>query len=210
LSEPLNSDATPLPAGAGRDLQKWIVPVLVIAVLASEVVLLRQNRQLRQNEAAARMGSSDLRKRTDRAAYEATLLARCRPFGTASAATPRALDVSIYFAVDRDCFSCIEKTVTLWSGAVQTLPAGVTVRGYTEIDGTLMQKTVDDLKAAFPVTNVPGFARKVGELGVTNTPVVLVSDPATGRVLMTHAPVTWKDDDRAFVERVRAAATPCG
>lgn len=209
MSEQANSDATPLPA-AGRDLTKWFLIALVVAVLASEVMLLRQNRQLRMQAAIEHTTNTDLRNRKDRAVYEATLLARCRPFGTPVATAPRPLDVSIYFAVDRDCFSCIEKTVDVWNEAIKTLPPSVTVRGYTKIDGTLMQKSVDGLKAAFPVTNVPHATRELSALGVTNTPVVLVSDPATGRVLMTHAPVTWQDDDRAFAERVRAAATPCG
>jgi hypothetical protein len=188
-----------------------IVVVLIVATVASEIVLLNQNRALKKRMAATQALASDLRglhMRTDRGAYEAALLGRCRPFAApATAAQP--LDVAIYFSLDRDCSSCIEETITVWNEAAKGLPANVTLRGYTEIDGTNMQKALDALKPAFPVTSISHLARQLQEAGVTNTPVVVVSDPASGRILMTHAPVSWEKNDRAFVERVRAAATPC-
>lgn len=204
---------TPITAPAGRDLTKWIVGALIVAALASEVVLLRQNRALKQRVAASQSMAEELRDarmRNNRSTYEATLLGRCQPFGAPAQQAPRPLDVSIYFAVDRDCSSCVEETVSVWSEAVKTLPAGVTVRAYTEVDGTLMQKAVDGMKPAFPVTSIPQFSRKLQEAGVSTTPAVVVSDPASGRILMANAPVSWDKTDRAFVEKVRAAATRCG
>jgi hypothetical protein len=214
LSEPANSEGTPVAATpAGRGFTAWIVAALIVGAAASEVVLLRQNRALKKRVATAQsmaVDLRDLRMRTDRGAYEATLLGRCQPLGAPARTAARPLDVAIYFALDRDCSSCIAETVAVWSEAAKTLPANVTVRGYTEVDGTNMQKSVDDMKPAFPVTSIPHFSRTLEEAGVAHTPVVLVSDPTSGRVLMTHAPVTWEKNDRAFVERVRAAAMPCG
>ncbi len=191
----------------------WVVAVLIVAAVASEVVLLRKNRALQKRVAAAQSMSADLRDlrlRTDRSAFEVALLGRCRPFGQpAQLAAARPLDVAIYFSVDHDCSSCLEETITVWNEAAKALPANVTVRGYTEIDGTMMQKALDDMKPAFPVTSIPHFSRQLQQAGVALTPVVVVSDPTSGRILMTHAAVSWEKNDRAFVERVRAAATPC-
>ncbi len=198
---------------ASSDVTKWVVAALIVAVLASEVVLLRQNRALKKRLAAAQSMSVDLRNlrmRTDRGAYEATLLGRCQPFGAPAQTAARPLDVAIYFAVDGDCLACIQETVAVWSEAVKTLPANVTVRGYTEIDGTNMQKTIDAMKPAFAVTSIPHFKREAEKAGVLHTPMVVVSDPTSGRIVMTYAPVLWEKNDRAFVARVRAAATPCG
>ncbi|HEX7154903.1 MAG TPA: hypothetical protein VF618_25710 [Thermoanaerobaculia bacterium] len=210
MSEQISSEVTPVSTPANRDFTKWIVAALVVAVIGSEVVLLRQNRALKKRVAAAQTLSVDvknLRMQTDRNAYQAALLGQCQPFGSGTA-TARPLDVSIYFSVDRDCGSCLAETVTVWNEALHTLPSTVTVRGYTEVDGTEAQKAVDALRVAFPLTVVPQFRRKLEAIGVTHTPVVVVSD-VTGRILMTHAAVTWEKNDRQFVERVRAAATAC-
>lgn len=213
MSEPAGSEGTPIVAApGGRNVTMWIVAVLIVATVASEIVLLGQNRALKQRVRAVQSMSSDLRDlrmRTDRGAYEVALLGRCRPFAVPARTAAQPLDVAIYFSVDHDCFSCIEETIAVWNEAAKALPANVTVRGYTEIDGTNMQKTVDAMKPAFPVTSIPHLSRQLQAAGVTNTPVVVVSDPASGRILMTHAPVSWEKNDRAFVERVRAAATPC-
>ena len=190
----------------------WMAAALIVAVAASEVVLLRQNRRLQTRMAAVQSMSGDLRNlrmRTDRAAFEAALLGRCRPFGEPAQTAARPLDVAIYFSIDHDCSSCVEETIAVWNEAVKGLPANVTVRGYTEIDGTNMQKALDEMKPAFPVTSIPHLSRQLQEAGVGHTPVVVVSDPTSGRILMTHAPVSWEKNDRAFVERVRATATPC-
>jgi hypothetical protein len=190
----------------------WVVAVLIVAAVASEVVLLLRNRALQKRVAAVQSMSvdlRDLRMRTDRGAFEAALLGRCRPFGERAQTAARPLDVAIYFSVDHDCSSCVEETIAVWNEAAKGLPANVTVRGYTEIDGTNMQRTLDEMKPAFPVTSIPHFSRQLQGAGVGHTPVVVVSDPTSGRILMTHAPVSWEKNDRAFVERVRAAATPC-
>ena len=199
-----------------RDYGKWVIAALVVAVAGSQVYVTLQNRQLRQRVNAANAVSSQmnfLRTQSDRTLFEASMTGRCRPFfdGAAAAAPARPLDVAIYFSLNRDCMSCVEDVVKQWNAAMKSPTAkGFTVRGYTDIDGTSAQTTIDrDLKPSFPVTDVDDLEQKLSAAGINSTPVVFVSEPGTGRVLLTYAPQVGEKGDRSLVERLHAVLTPC-
>jgi hypothetical protein len=198
-----------------RDFGKWVVIALCLIVAASEIFVVRQNWQLRQRVSAANAVSSKinyLRSKSEQTLYEASMTGRCRPFFDSAAAAPgRPLDVAIYFSLHRDCMSCVEDVVGQWNAALKSPTAkGFNVRGYTDIDGTRAQRTIDrDLKPAFPVTSIEHIEDKLAAAGITSTPVVFVSDPATGRILLSSAPLVGERGDRSLIERLHAVITPC-
>ena len=200
----------------GRDYGKWVIAALCLAVVASEVVVVRQNRQLRQHVAAADTSVKQmnfLRTQSDRTLFESSMTGRCTPFagGRTAAAPTTPLEVSIYFSLERDCMSCVEDVVSQWNGALRNpIAKSLVVKGYTEIDGTRAQTLLDrDLKPAFPITNVPDIEQKLATSGIPTTPVVFVSDPTTGRILMTYAPRVGEKGDRSLLERLHNVVTPC-
>ena len=198
----------------GRDYGKWMILVLLVAVAASEVYVMRQNRQLRRRVNAADAVTNRmnfLRSKNERTLFEASMSGHCRPFFEGASAPPRPLEVDLYFSLDRDCMSCIEDVVNQWNAALKSPNAkSFTVRGFTEIDGTRAQTAIDrDLKPAFPITNVPDIVQKLSAAGISSTPVAFVSDPSTGRILMAYAPLVGEKGDRSLVERLEAALTPC-
>ncbi len=199
-----------------RDYGKWVIAALVVAVAASQVYVTIQNRRLRQRVNAAGAVTTRmnfLKTQTDRTLFEASMTGRCRPFfdGAAAVTPAKPLDVGIYFSMSRDCMSCIEDVVGQWNAALKSPTAkGFTVRGYTDIDGTSAQTTIDrDLKPSFPVTDVDDIEQKLAAAGINSTPVVFVSEPGTGRVLLTYAPLVGEKGDRSLVERLHAVLTPC-
>jgi hypothetical protein len=194
---------------------KWIIVALCLLVAGSEIFVVRQNLQLRQRVSAANAISGKmnyLRSKGEQTLYEASMAGRCRPFFDPAAAAPgRPLDVAIYFSLNRDCMSCIEDVIGQWNAALKSPTAhNFTVHGYTDIDGTRAQRALDrDLKPAFPITDVEHIEDKLAAAGVNSTPVVFVSDPATGRILLTSAPLVGERGDRSLVERLHAVITPC-
>jgi hypothetical protein len=195
---------------------KWIVLVLALAVGASEVILLRQNAQLKRQVAIDRVAARKTASVADRSLYEASLMGRCQPlYETAkTAATPtpaRPLAVSLYFSLDGDCTSCVEDLVSQWNGVVQRTPgAALAVQGYTEIDGTMARRKLEGFRPAFPVANVEHLGQKLSAMGVKSTPVVFVSDPASGRILFTSSVPPGEKSDPAVAQRIEALAKPCG
>ncbi len=204
---------------ASRPYGAWIFGALVVAVIGSEVVVMRQNAQLRQvvkAQSSIEHRVSFLRTKTDRVLYEASMLGRCQPFFAAAAGTPAAqsrhLEVSVYFSLQHDCLSCVEDLVRQWN-AVATAPnrVPVTITGYTQVDDKQDETILTrDLKPAFPVVRVDHLDQKLAATGVTFTPVVFVSDPTTGRILLTYAPLATEKGDRSLVDRLQALVTPCG
>ncbi|HEX9986817.1 MAG TPA: hypothetical protein VGF69_26410 [Thermoanaerobaculia bacterium] len=202
---------------AGRDATKWVLGALIVAVAASQVVVMRQNLQLRRRVAAASMIATRTAAAPppgeERRRFEEGMDGRCRPFSAPAndAAANRQLDATIYFSIDHDCMSCVTDVVNQWNELVKG-PYGksLKVHGYTTVDGALAQKMLDQkLKPAFPVTHVDGLEEKLAAVGARYTPVVFVSDPATGRVLFTRAPLPNENGDRSIVLGVQALMTPC-
>jgi hypothetical protein len=201
---------------AQNDATKWILGALVVAVAASQVVVIRQNLQLRRRVAAASMVATRATApppADERRRFEEGMDGRCRPFSAPAneAGTTRQLDAAVYFSIDHDCMSCVTDVVKQWNELLNG-PYGksLTVHGYTTIDGALAQKLLDqELKPAFPVTHVDGLEEKLAAVGAKYTPVVFVSDPATGRVLFTRAPLPNENGDRSIVLGVQALMTPC-
>lgn len=200
----------------GPDYGKWLIAALCVAVIASEIVVIRQNRQLRQHVVAVDASAKQLnflRSQSDRTLFESSMTGRCTPFaGDRSASASTApLEVSIYFSLERDCMSCVEDVVGQWNGALRNpIAKSLVVKGYTEIDGTRARTLLDrDLKPAFPITNVPDIEQKLATSGIPTTPVVFVSDPTTGRILMTYAPRVGEKGDRSLLERLHNVLTPC-
>jgi hypothetical protein len=198
-----------------KDYGKWVIVALCVGVAGSQVYVMRQNWQLRQRVSAANAVSgkmSYLRSQGERTLFETSMSGRCRPFFDLASASPaRPLDVSIYFSLNRDCMSCVEDTVGQWNAALRSPTSkGFTVRGYTDIDGARAQTTIDrDLKPAFSITHVEHIEEKLATAGINTTPVVFVSDPSTGRILLTYAPLVGQKGDRSLVERLHAMITPC-
>lgn len=192
---------------------KWIAGALAAAVVVSQGVLLLQNRRLRERVDAQESVTNQvrqLRTQADRTLYAASMIGRCRPLPGEILQQPRALDVAIYFSIDHDCMSCVVDLVNQWNDAIAAQTGGaLRVRGYTEIDGTMARQAVADLKAAFPITHVDRLKRTLAAAGVTVSPVVFVSDPATGRILLTDAPLASEKSDGSIVKRVQALLTPC-
>jgi hypothetical protein len=198
----------------GSDYAKWILGALVVGVLGSQAVLFRQNLQLRNRVTAQDSVSQQvrmLRTKADRTIYEASMMGRCRPLLDGILAQPRTLDVSLYFSLEHDCMSCVTDLVNQWNDALKGPQASsFRVHGYTEIDGAAARKTIDrDLKPAFPVSHVEHLHDVLATAGVKVSPVVFVSDAATGRILLTHAPLASEKSDGAIVKRVQALLTPC-
>ncbi len=198
----------------GRDYGKWLVGALAAAVVVSQAFLLLQNVHLRRRvtaqDSVARQAKL-LRTSADRTLYEASMFGRCRPLAGGLAAQPRTLDVAMYFSLDRDCMACVADLVHQWNDALKApQAASLRVHGYTEIDGLRARQTVADLKAAFPITHVDGLHDTLATAGVNVSPVVFVSDPATGRILLTDAPLAAEPSDGSIVKRVQALLTPCG
>ncbi|HYK03520.1 MAG TPA: hypothetical protein VE974_17315 [Thermoanaerobaculia bacterium] len=200
----------------GRDYGKWVVVALCVAVAASQIYVMQQNHDLKQrvaNQSSVTGATKFASTKSDRTAFEASMTGRCEPSWTrGQAPSPtRPLDVSIYFSLNRDCMSCIEDVVGQWNGVMRNeMAKSLVVRGYTDIDGTRAKTTLErDLKPAFPVTDVDEVEQKLAAAGVTTTPVVFVSEPSTGRVLMTYAPLVGEKGDRSLVERLAAVLTPC-
>jgi len=199
------------------DAVKWIVLVLALAVGASEMVLLRQNALLKRRVAIDHIAARKTASAADRSLYEASLVGRCQPlYETAkTAATPapaRPLAVSLYFSIDTDCTSCVEDLISQWNGVVKRTPgAALAVQGYTEIDGTVSRRKLEEeLRPAFPVANVESLHQKLAAMGVKSTPVVFVSDPASGRILFTSSLAPGEKSDPAIAQRIEALAKPCG
>jgi hypothetical protein len=193
----------------------WALAVLCAALVGSELWVVRENRALQQRIRAATTAGprvNYLGTKGDRTRYAAGMFGRCRPFYTAAAQAPaRTLNVSIYFSLQNDCMSCVQGLVQQWNGELQRAHgAKLEVTGYTEVDGTYEEKQLQDLKPAFPVVRVEGLKQKLATMGVTFTPVVFVTDPATGRILLTHAPLPEEKSNRAIVEALQALLTPCG
>jgi hypothetical protein len=193
----------------------WLIGVMVAAVIASELYVVKQNGQLRQQinaESAVDRQVKYLRTKTDRTLYEATMQGRCQPFFNASG--PRAarpLNVAIYFSLERDCLSCVHGLIDQWNDELRSRQGkGFTVTGYTEVDGAQDEKILTrDLRPSFPVMRVEHIEQKLAATGLTFTPVVLVTDPATGRILLTYAPLATEKGDRSLSERLQALLTPC-
>lgn len=199
------------------DAGKWIVILLALAVGASEVILLRQNARLKRQVASDRAAARKTAAVADRSLYEASLMGRCQPhYETAKTpATPtpaRPLAVSLYFSIDGDCTSCVEDLVNQWNGVVKrTAGAALTVQGYTKIDGTVSRRKLEeDFRPAFPVANVENLGQKLTAMGVKSTPVIFVSDPASGRILFTASVPPGEKSDPAIAQRIEALAKPCG
>ncbi|MEA2488364.1 MAG: hypothetical protein QOH21_156 [Acidobacteriota bacterium] len=199
-----------------RHYGMWIMAALCVAVVGSEMWVLRENRDLKQRiESKNRPAPSAmvLGATADRTRYEASMLGRCQPFyAAAGSRAARALDVSIYFSLDHDCLSCVSGLVEQWNREVQGPHASrFHVTGYTEVDGTYSEQILtQQLKPAFPIVRVEHISQKLETMGVTFTPVVFVSDPATGRILLTHAPLPAEKGNTAIVERLQKLITPCG
>jgi hypothetical protein len=192
---------------ASPDYGKWATAVLVMAVLGSEVFLLRQNRALRSAVQTEAAGARTLRTSV---AAEAALVGRCQPMLTAlNATTAPRYDVTIYFSLERDCLSCVRDVVSQVNEALRAPGAtAFRVHGYTNIDGVTKQQFLDrELAPAFPVTHVDHIEEQLAAKHVDGTPVAYVSDAATGRVLFTYAGTT--NSKRPFVKRLQAIATPC-
>ena len=198
----------------GSDTGKWIIGALVAAVVVSQGFLMLQNKKLRDRVTAqdsVKQQVSLLRTRADRTIYAASMFGRCRPLPGETLQQPRALDVAIYFSIDHDCIACVTDLVDQWNDALKTQHGGaLRVRGYTQIDGSVSRQNVADLKAAFPITHVDHLRDTLANAGVNVSPVVFVSDAATGRILLTDAPLASEKSDGSFVQRVQALLTPCG
>ncbi|HEX6085942.1 MAG TPA: hypothetical protein VF266_15525 [Thermoanaerobaculia bacterium] len=201
-------------ARTGSDSGKWIIGALVAAIVASQGFLMLQNKKLRDRVSAQDSVKAQvnlLRTKADRTIYSASMFGRCRPLAGETLQQPRALDVAIYFSIDHDCISCITDLVNQWNGALKSEHgAALRVHGYTQIDGAVSRQNVADLKAAFPITHVGELKTTLANAGVTVSPVVFVSDAATGRILLTDAPLASEKSDGSFVKRVQALLTPCG
>lgn len=184
-----------------------------LAVAIGATLLVRQNLHLKQQldrqvatAASARTASESARETTERRRAEAALTGKCRPYFDAASGIPaRPLDVSIYFSLQQDCPSCIRELIRQWNRA-----PGFTVRGYTRIDGTFEEKMLAEFAPAFPVVRVERMQETLAAAGLTFTPAVVVSDPATGRILLTHAPLIPEKSDTTVAKRLQALAVPCG
>lgn len=64
-------------------------------------------------------------------------------------------------------------------------------------------------RPAFPVANVENLGQKLTAMGVKSTPVVFVSDPASGRILFTSSVPPGEKSDPAIAQRIEALAKPC-
>lgn len=186
---------------------------LVTAVAVSQGYLLLQNSRLRDRVTAQDSVARQVRlmkTNADRALYEASMMGRCRPLLDGTLAQPRPLDVAIYFSLERDCMSCVTGLVKQWNEALAGPHGGaLRVRGYTAIDGAVARKTVAGLNAAFPIDDVDNLHDVLKTAGVNVSPVVFVSDSATGRILLTDAPLASEKSDGSVVTRVQALLTPC-
>lgn len=202
-----------------RSYAAWIAGALMVAVIGSEVVVMRQNAQLRQRvkaQSAVEHRVGLLRTKTDRVLYEASMLGHCQPFYTvasngAPAAQSRRLDVSVYFSLQHDCLACVEELIRQWN-AVATAPnrLPVAITGYTQVDDKQDETILTrDLKPLFPVVRVSHLDQTLSATGVAFTPVVFVSDAATGRILLTYTPLATEKGDHSLVDRLQALATPC-
>lgn len=150
--------------------------------------------------------SEPARDKTARRAAEAALIGKCRPYFDAVRAMPaRPLDVSIYFSLQEDCPSCVEAVIRQWNHA-----PGFTVKGYTRVDGTFEEKMLAGFEPAFPIVRVEGMRQTLDAAGLTFTPAIVVSDPATGRILLTHAPLVSEKSDATVTKRLQLLAAPCG
>lgn len=197
----------------------WMRRILIgacVLVAGSEVYLAQQNRALRQRVAAQSAMSADmkyLRSRTDRTLYEAAMQGRCQPFFEASAkeSPARRYRVAIYFSLDHDCMSCVTDVVHQWNDVMRTKSgAAFDIHGYTKIDGTRNRAVLEqELRPAFPVTHIADLETKLKAMGMKYSPVVFVTDAATGRILFTHAPLATEKGDRTLIEKLQAITQPC-
>jgi len=196
------------------DWTRRILIGAVVLVAGSQVWLAQQNRTLKQRIVTQQAQAADmkyLRNRSERTLYEASMQGRCQPFFASARAEPaKRYNVALYFSLERDCMSCVTDIVHQWNDVVRAGNNAFDVHGYTRIDGTLKRQLLEkELQPAFPITNVDDLEAKLTSLGVTYSPVVFVSDAATGRILFTHAPLATEKTDRALVEKVLAIAKPC-
>jgi len=187
-----------------------VVAVLLatIALVAATGALLlhRRNLQLQQELSAVRTASESARETTERRRAEAALAGKCRPYFDAASKVPvRPLDVSIYFSLQQDCPSCIESVIRQWNHA-----RGFSVKGYTRVDGTFEEKMLAGFEPAFPIVRVERLRETLDAAGLTFTPAIVVSDPATGRILLTHAPLISEKSDTTVTKRLQSLSAPCG
>ncbi|MBV9496672.1 MAG: hypothetical protein JOZ54_20680 [Acidobacteria bacterium] len=176
--------------------------LLLAALGGTSYRLVRENRDLRRQTAAAAIAQQGKNEREQSAAR---LAGQCQPFYEPMK-DARPLNVAVYFSLDRDCLSCVQDVVEQLNGAIAAgLPIAVT--GYTTVDGVQDERILEEkMKPAFPVKRLDRIEEKLRAAGVTSTPIVFVTNPATGRVLLAHAP---EKKDRSFVDRIRLLATPC-
>jgi hypothetical protein len=183
--------------------------LLAAALAASTGALLLDRRNLQQQLTAttvARTASESVRETTERRLAEAALTGKCRPYFDITNGTPaRPLEISIYFSLQQDCPSCIEAVIRQWNHA-----PGFTVKGYTRIDGTYEEKMLAGFEPAFPIVRVERMQETLAAAGLTFTPAVVVSDPATGRILFVHAPLISEKSDTAVTKRLQSLPAPCG
>jgi hypothetical protein len=195
---------------------KWLIGALFAAVLISELFIVRQNAQLKlriQSESSLDKKMKYLRTKTDRTLYEASMLGRCQPFFASAQAAggSRPLKVALYFSLEHDCMSCVQQLIAQWNDVVKSSKGSqFAVTGYTEVDGLQDEKILNsDLKPLFSIQRVDHIEQKLATLGVSITPVVFVSDAATGRILLTSAPLATEASDRSLPERLQLLLTPC-
>ncbi|HEX2834708.1 MAG TPA: hypothetical protein VHW00_16975 [Thermoanaerobaculia bacterium] len=197
---------------SAADWTRRILIGALVLVAGSQVYLAQQNRALKQrvvSQSAAVAAVADAHKPPDRSAYEASMQGQCQPFfETAAPKNGKRYDVSIYFSLERDCMSCVTDVVRQWNS--MTGQAAIDVHGYTRVDGTRARAVLEqELRPLFPVTEIDDLEVKLKAMGVQYTPVVFVSDAATGRILFTHAPLPSQLGDRRVLEKLQTLIQPC-
>lgn len=191
---------------------EWTRRILIgalVLVAGTQVYLAQQNRELKQRVVTQSAAVANVHEPPDRSAYEASMQGQCQPFfETAANSNAKRYDVSIYFSLERDCMSCVTDVVRQWNGV--TNDAAFDVHGYTRVDGTRARAVLEqELRPVFPVTEIDDLEVKLKAMGVKYTPVVFVSDAATGRILFTHAPLPSQLGDRRLLEKLQTMLKPC-
>jgi hypothetical protein len=202
------------------------VPVIVLSLIlvgtvVSEIVLLRQNLELKQkirihNNLEGLLAK--LQAKADKIAYEMNLQGKCLPIfsqrqedgQTNGILEKKKSRYSIVFCFSmNDCDACLRSEIMTWNKFAASYDARIFqvigILDTTDLRENL-EKTIHSLRIKFPVL---GIANLRSQLNIKSTPAVFFCDGNSKKIIYAYFPTPTEVSHNEFANKLQMVLEAC-
>lgn len=194
-----------------HNIRLFIILILIIIILFSELYLLKMNHRMKSDYIQLRGIFSDLDKKYKKSLYEDSFEGQCLPLYFEFKDLIKLKNfyryLLIFYFTTKDCAPCIFEEINTLNSMVEIFDEQnckiigfIDISEYNDINEAKLNL---GLNVNFPLIGIDSLNIKLKPYCITTTPALLLGDIQTGKTLYAFFSTTRHKSKDGFMEKIR-------